>query len=113
MKGFVWASEHSKTLGITFTNDVNKRIKLNLKHKIEIIVVNDGSSDKTGKILAKVKYVKLINKPENQGYGAALKTGIKHSKGEWILITDADGTYPIKDIPRLINNYSNYEIVRR
>ena len=73
-----------------------------IKHSYEIIAVNDGSKDRSAEILNRISWIKLINHPYNKGYGASLKTGIKASKGEWILITDADGTYPIKDIPRLL-----------
>jgi glycosyltransferase involved in cell wall biosynthesis len=38
----------------------------------------------------------------NRGYGAALKTGIRHAKGDWVCITDADGTYPNERIPELV-----------
>ena len=47
------------------------------------------------------KEVKLIDFKRNRGYGAALKTGIINSSSEYICITDADGTYPINEIPKL------------
>ena len=77
----------------------------------EIIVVDDGSTDKTKEILEKIKGIKLINHPENRGYGAALKTGIKQSQSELILIIDADGTYPSESIPELIKHISDYDMV--
>jgi len=83
--------------------------KLDLDY--EIIVINDASTDKTKKILEKNKEIKLINHPHNRGYGASLKTGIKESKNEWILIIDADGTYPIESIPELIKYSLDYDMV--
>lgn len=77
----------------------------------EIIAVNDGSKDMSREILENIDDIKIINHPYNLGYGASLKTGIKASKGEYILITDADGTYPIEDIPRLIRYASMYDMV--
>jgi len=77
----------------------------------EIIAVNDGSKDFSREILEKIPGIKLINHPYNLGYGASLKTGIKESKGDYILITDADGTYPIEDIPRLLKYISKYDMV--
>ena len=83
--------------------------KLNLSY--EIIVVNDASTDKTKEFLEKINGITLLNHPYNEGYGASLKTGIKHSKGSWILIIDADGTYPVKAIPELIKNIAKYDMI--
>jgi glycosyltransferase involved in cell wall biosynthesis len=79
-------------------------------HEYEIIVVDDGSADKTAD-LARGEGVKLIELPENQGYGAALKAGIRRSIYETIVITDADGTYPAKFIPGLVDQLGMYDMV--
>ena len=68
---------------------------------LELIVVDDGSSDKTAQIAAGIKGVRLIEHEQNRGYGAALKTGFRHSKGELISFLDADGTYPPEYFPQL------------
>ncbi len=47
----------------------------------------------------------------NLGYGASLKKGLKTARGEWIIITDADGTYPIDKIPELIKHTPKYDMV--
>jgi len=73
--------------------------------EFEIIFVNDRSTDKSNVILeslTKPSY-KVLTHESNQGYGAALKTGIKNVSSEYICITDADGTYPNHEIPRLLN----------
>jgi len=66
----------------------------------EILVVDDGSQDETAAI-ARARGVRTLQHPENRGYGAALKTGIRQAIFELIAITDADGTYPNERLPEL------------
>ena len=68
---------------------------------LELLVVDDGSWDRTVEIASAIKGIKLIRHPKNKGYGAALKTGFSHAKGELIGFLDADGTYPPEYFPLL------------
>lgn len=77
----------------------------------EIIVINDGSTDSTKGIVEKEGGIILINNAYNLGYGSSLKRGIKASRFPWILMLDADGTYPIQEIPNLIKYRTDYDMV--
>lgn len=67
----------------------------------ELLVVDDGSRDKTAEIAGRIDGVRLIRHPQNKGYGAALKTGFGHANGQLIGFLDADGTYPPEHFPQL------------
>lgn len=77
----------------------------------EIIVVDDGSTDRTQEIAA-AEGARVVRHLQNLGYGRSLKDGIENARYGAIAITDADGTYPIKDIPRLFALYqTGYDMV--
>ena len=67
----------------------------------EIVVVDDGSTDRTFEV-AKKYDVKLYKHENNKGKVAALRTGVEHANGEIIIFTDADYTYPAKYIPYFV-----------
>jgi glycosyltransferase involved in cell wall biosynthesis len=66
----------------------------------EILVIDDGSQDETASV-AETGGFRVLKHPQNRGYGAALKTGIRHAAHGLIAITDADGTYPNEQLPEL------------
>lgn len=81
-------------------------IKLKLAHNLskEIIVVNDGSEDKTGIVLNKVRqpYIRVYNHEKNRGKGMAIRTGISKGSGDIYIIQDADLEYDPNDFNRLV-----------
>jgi glycosyltransferase involved in cell wall biosynthesis len=76
----------------------------------EIVVVDDGSTDRTAELAQKAG-VCVLRMPENRGYGAALKAGIAAARNDTIVITDADGTYPAESIPELLDFAEEYDMV--
>lgn len=76
----------------------------------EIIVVNDGSTDRTGDI-AEDHCVKVIHDTRNRGYGASLKSGIREANTDYVLTMDADGQHKAEDVLRLWEQADNYDMV--
>lgn len=97
--------------GITATLDHLQQTLQVTDCTYEIIAVNDGSTDNTRKILLARTDVTVIHHRRNRGYGAALKTGIRHAKYPLIVITDADGTYPNERIPELVRLATQADMV--
>jgi len=103
---FFPAYNEEKNIGPT----VEKAIEIleKITPKWEIIVVDDGSKDRTSQTVKRLikKYpqydIKLITHTPNRGYGAALKSGFYNSQYRWIAFTDSDGQFDFRDIEKLI-----------
>ena len=70
--------------------------------ELEMIVVDDGSRDRTAEINSGYPVACLVRHKTNHGYGAALKTGFAQARGTWLGFLDADGTYPPEATPALL-----------
>ncbi len=81
----------------------------------EVILVDDGSKDNTGKIADKLaaenNRIKAIHHSPNKGYGAALQSGFKAATKEYVFYTDGDGQFDIKELPHLFKYVPEYDIV--
>lgn len=103
------AYNEEKIVTQTIANLKKELAKLNLNY--EIIVINDGSTDKTKEVLEKIKEIKIINHPHNKGNGAALKTGIKNAIYNYLLFFDADGQHKPEYIKEFLKYSDEYDMV--
>jgi len=75
---------------------------------VEVLFVDDGSTDGTGDLLRAIfagwPFVRILSHPHNRGLGAALRTGFQAARGEIVITTDSDGTYPFEEILTLLRH---------
>jgi dolichyl-phosphate beta-glucosyltransferase len=85
------------------------------KHEYEIIVVNDGSKDKTAAVVQtfakKNSRVRLLNNPHNLGKGGTVRRGMLAAKKEWVLFTDADNSTSIEMLDRMQPFLKDHDII--
>ncbi len=78
-----------------------------LGRPFEIIVVNDGSADGTGKLADRLARedpaVRVVHHPRNKGYGAALKSGFAAARLDWVFLMDADGQFDPSELPAFVD----------
>jgi len=86
-----------------------------LRADYEVIVVDDGSTDATGRIADGIAAgnprIRVIHHARNQGYGAALQSGFRAATKELVFYTDGDGQFDIAEMPALLPLLADYDIV--
>ncbi|OHA58425.1 MAG: hypothetical protein A2571_01440 [Candidatus Vogelbacteria bacterium RIFOXYD1_FULL_44_32] len=102
---------YNEEKGIKGTLEILQNLRRQYPDIIEIIVVNDGSVDRSGEILSTETGIKLLTNGYNIGYGSSLKRGIKAASGDWIFIADADGTYPVERLPDFFSFMADYDMI--
>ncbi len=87
----------------------------NLTDDYEVIIVNDGSRDKTGEIADRLAredaHIRVIHHPQNKGYGAALQSGYRGAAKDTIFYTDGDLQFDLMEISRLWPLIAEYDVV--
>jgi len=82
---------------------------------LEVIIVNDGSRDRTGEIADRLAAehceVRAVHNKPNQGYGGALQRGFREATKEWVFNTDGDGQFDFEEIDSLLPLLQQYDIV--
>ncbi len=101
----VFFPAYNEEKNITATVSKADKVLQKLKIKSEIIIINDGSKDKTAEVskqlVNKFPNVKLVNQ-DNGGYGMALRAGFENAKNEWIVYTDADGQFDFSEVSKFL-----------
>src|SRR5690606_14968321 len=98
-------------LSTTLDTVINYLEIRNSKYRWEILIINDGSKDKTGMIADEYAErrpeIRVIHHPVNLNLGRALQTGFRHAKGEVIVVLDVDLSYSVDLIEELVDKLFN------
>jgi glycosyltransferase involved in cell wall biosynthesis len=102
-----------ENVGRTVENALSVLEKLDAD--FEVIIVDDGSCDRTGRIADEIARrntrVKVVHHQRNLGYGAALRSGFKAATKELVFYTDGDGQFDMSEMPPLLPLMEQYDIV--
>jgi len=92
-----------------------KKVLVKTAKKWEIIIVDDGSKDKTGEIsdrmAKKDKRIRVVHHSPNRGYGGALKSGYEASRYAWVAFADSDGQFDFGEIRKMLRHVDSSELI--
>ncbi len=98
----------------TLVDDATRALS-RLVHSYEIIIINDGSADRTGKIADQLQQqngtVRVIHHEVNKGYGATLISGFRSARYDWEFFTDGDNQFYMNEIELLLQEIDNHDAV--
>lgn len=110
---FLPAFNEEDSIALTVEGVVGVLKSLNLDW--EVLVINDGSKDKTAEVVngLEKKYpgVRLVNHETNKGYGRALKTGFAEAKYPWVAFVDSDGQFDFGEIKKMIEKTDEADVI--
>ncbi len=102
----VFFPAYNEEENITKTVTEAEKILKKVVNKYEIIIVDDGSGDRTGEIAQELALgnplIRVVTHSPNRGYGAALKSGYSASRYSWVAFTDADGQFDFGEIKKFL-----------
>jgi glycosyltransferase involved in cell wall biosynthesis len=97
---------YNEEKNITHTVSSTVKVLEKIAKRWEVIIVDDGSKDKTAQVALKLKekysHIRIITHHPNRGYGAAVKSGLYNAKYPWIAYTDSDGQFDFSEINKFI-----------
>lgn len=102
---------YNESKDIARNSEIIKNYLQSINQDYELILVNDGSKDNTKEVIEAIPGVKALSYEPNRGKGGAVKYGIEHATGDYVLFMDADLSTDLEAIDKFIKLAPNYDMV--